>query len=235
MTGRGRGGGKRRLSPVQFGLLAALAILLCLLVAWAAALVSGRLSLPAGQPRPERPLPSGTAAGGGALSSPTVQTTATPSGAATIALPTRRASATATAPPTKIPPTVTDVLTPTVSLTPEAGACSRLDLTFLSATSNLARWRLRNDSGRDLEITRIQMDWPPENDAVFNAFVGGTVIWSGEDLVAPTILTEWVGEAEARTVQAVATVEFLFGTTAAAQGYDLHIWFANGCEATDSR
>jgi len=124
----------------------------------------------------------------------------------------------------------TQIATPSQTLTPPADICAMLDLRFLSATSNIAAWRLQNDSGVALTITRIEIDWPKSNDAIFNAFLDGKVIWSDEDLTPPTIMTTWIGDPEDRSVGRLSRVEFFFGTLAAPGGYDLYLWFENGCE-----
>jgi hypothetical protein len=117
-------------------------------------------------------------------------------------------------------------------LTPPVGACTQLDLSFLNVTSNITGWRLQNDSGSALAITRIEIEWPRSNDAIFNVFMDGTVIWSGEGLDSPTIMTTWIGDTGDRSVDTLSLVEFFFGTSAASSGYDLRIWFANGCEVS---
>jgi hypothetical protein len=126
----------------------------------------------------------------------------------------------------------TQIATPGQPLTPPVDVCSLLDLRFLSATSNIATWRLQNDSGLTLTITRIEIDWPKSNNAIFNAFLDGKVIWSDEDLTPPTIMTTWIGNSEDRSVDRLSRVEFFFGTLAESDGYDLHLWFENGCEVS---
>ncbi|MEA1977371.1 MAG: hypothetical protein U9N80_05680, partial [Chloroflexota bacterium] len=126
----------------------------------------------------------------------------------------------------------TQIATPGHTLTPPADICAQLDLRFLSATSNIAAWRLQNDSGVALTITRIEIDWPKSNDAIFNTFLNGKVIWSDEDLTSPTIITTWIGDPEDRSADRLSRVEFFFGTLAAHGGYDLHLWFENGCEVS---
>ena len=126
----------------------------------------------------------------------------------------------------------TQTATPVQPLTPPADICALLDLCFLSATSNIAAWRLQNDSGVALASTRIEIDWPKSNDAIFNAFLDGKVIWSDEDLTPPTTMTTWIGNSEDRSAESLSRVEFFFGTLAESSGYDLHLWFENGCEVS---
>ena len=126
----------------------------------------------------------------------------------------------------------TPITTPSHTLTPPADICALLDMRFLSATSNIVAWRLQNDSGTTLTITRIEIDWPKSNDAIFNAFQNGKVIWSDADVTPPTIMTTWIGDPEDRSVDTLSRVEFFFGTMAARGGYDLYLWFDNGCEVS---
>jgi hypothetical protein len=126
----------------------------------------------------------------------------------------------------------TQIATPGHTLTPPADICALLDLRFLSATSNIAAWRLQNDSGMALTIKRIEIDWPKSNDAIFNTFLDGKVIWSDEDRIPPTIMTAWIGDPEDRSVEGRSRVELFFGLLAEPGGYDLHLWFENGCEVS---
>ena len=123
---------------------------------------------------------------------------------------------------------------PTITLTPPADVCAQLDLRFLNATSNIATWRLQNTSGEELAITRIEIAWPKSNDAIFNAFLNGVVIWSGEDLFPPSFITTWIGEPQDRVIGALSRLELFFGTAAASSGYDLTLRFDNGCEVAHS-
>ena len=118
------------------------------------------------------------------------------------------------------------------TLTPSVEVCAQLNLSFLNATSNITGWRLQNDSGSALTIMRIEIEWPKSNDAIFNAFLDGKVIWSGEGLVSPTIMTAWIGDTDDRSIDNLSLVEFFFGTSAVSDGYDLRLWFENGCEVS---
>lgn len=126
----------------------------------------------------------------------------------------------------------TQIATLSHTLTPPADICDLLDLRFLSATSSVAAWRLQNHSETALTITRIEIDWPKSNDAIFNTILNGKTIWAGEDQIPPTIMTAWIGDPEDRSVDRLARLEFLFGTLAAPGGYDLYLWFENGCEVS---
>lgn len=118
--------------------------------------------------------------------------------------------------------------------TPDAIVCSLYDFHFQSATSNIGTWFLDSPMGVSASIVRIELSWPEENEAIFNAFLNGDVIWSGGDLVAPTIMVEWVGEPDNRRLAGIDSLEFLFGTNAAASGYDVLLRLDNNCELTTS-
>ena len=215
------------LSGWQIGLLVILTILLCLGVAAALLFVVGFFN---GPPAPDVP---------GEPATPTIEVVEdTPS-------PTDSAQQTSQG-PTDIPPSpVTETqsptstvftktptvqfTTPTPTTTLPVDVCTTLDLRFLSATSNIAAWRLQNDSGTTLTFSRIEIDWPQSNDAIFNVFVNGMVIWSDEDLTPPTVINSWIGSPDDRSVDRLSRVEFFFGTLAAPGGYDLNLWFENGC------
>jgi hypothetical protein len=126
--------------------------------------------------------------------------------------------------------TVTSTLPPTAP----ADVCAQLDLRYLNATSNVTVWQVNNPSGQSFTLSRIEISWPATNDAIFNAFLDGNVIWSGVDQVSPTFITSWFGERSDRTVDSSSRLEFFFGTTASESGYDLMLEFENGCEVSGS-
>jgi hypothetical protein len=78
-------------------------------------------------------------------------------------------------------------------------------------------------------LTRIDLRWPKENDAIFNAVLDDVVIWAGEDLVSPTLMSSWLGNPIRQEVRGTVPLEFGFGTDAASRGYNLTLYFDNGC------
>jgi hypothetical protein len=82
------------------------------------------------------------------------------------------------------------------------------------------------------EITRVSLSWPDQNEAIFNAFLDGVVIWSGGDLESPTIISEWIGDSTDREVLGRTRLEFLFGTDAASSGYQITVELSNGCSTS---
>lgn len=125
-------------------------------------------------------------------------------------------------------------LTPSITTTPPADVCAQLNLDFLNATTNIVTWRLQNTSGTTLTVARIDLGWPIANEAIFNAFMDGRGIWSGLDMAPPTIISDWMGEVDDRSLRTVARLEFVFGPAAVLSGYDLTVGFTNGCEVSSS-
>lgn len=161
--------------------------------------------------------------------SPLVSSTPSPSATYT---PTRTATPTAT-PTRTASPSATPTRTPTITATPTQDVCPLIDIGGFSSTSNIAGWEITNDSGATITIERIDLDWPASNDALFNIFVNGTVVWAGVDTTPPThIDSTWVGGQSARQVGTSAELEVFFGTNAAGSGYNLSVTFDNGCQAS---
>jgi hypothetical protein len=93
-------------------------------------------------------------------------------------------------------------------------------------------WEIRNNSGSRITIESLNLDWPASNDALFNVFLNGTMIWGGEDLDPPTSISSWIGGSGAREVNTSADLEFAFGASAAGSGYNLRVNFDNGCQVS---
>ncbi len=139
---------------------------------------------------------------------------------------------------TAIPsPTITATLGATSTPPPTAPAdvCAQVNLSFVNATSNVITWRLGNPSGQPFVLQEMELVWPIGNDAIFNVFIDGAAIWSGEDLLSPTFISSWIGVRDDRTIRGLTRLEMLFGTTAASTGYNLTLRFENGCEVSASR
>jgi hypothetical protein len=150
--------------------------------------------------------------------------------ATTILTPSPTLAAGSPTTPPLLSPTVTN--TATITTTPAPDVCSQISLRFLGAVSNAAQWRLQNASGVGLELTRAQIDWPQSNDAFFNIFLDGKAIWSSQDFVPPTHIGSWIGTTADRMVDGAERLELLFGLSAAESGYNLRLWFGNGCEVS---
>lgn len=165
------------------------------------------------------PTASRTSTATGTLSvSPLASSTPSPSATYT---PTR----TATATPTRTAP-------PSPTATPTQDVCPLIDIGDFTSTSNIAGWEITNDSGATIKIEVIDLNWPASNDALFNIFVDGTVVWASVDTAPPTHIDSWVGGQSAREVTSSADLEAFFGTMAAGSGYNLSVTFDNGCQVS---
>jgi hypothetical protein len=107
----------------------------------------------------------------------------------------------------------------------------QIRLEFASAISNITTWNWWNNTEIDIVIASIYHDWPAGNDAIFNFFVDGQVIWSGEDVTPPTFIDGgWAGPVSRRTFPAKSNdnMEVFYGVAAAGSGYETIITFTNG-------
>ena len=107
--------------------------------------------------------------------------------------------------------------------------CAQMDVDFIKSTSTIVLFRLRNSNPFSTSITQIVLNWPEENDAVFNAILDGNVIWAGVEMDSPTEMTNLRGEPRDRSIRGTHALEFFFGTPAAQRGYRLDVSFENGC------
>ena len=216
----------------QLGVLVILAVLMLLVILVALAFTLGLFDgslpslLPTKPPTPTTGEEKGTPAADAPLPEASL---VTPSPSDSLGSETPSVTPTVTTTPDTTT-TATQTATPSPSQTPAADVCEQIELRFRSATSNSAAWLLQNYSGTTLTLVRIEIDWPESNYAIFNAILNGKTIWTGEEQTSPTTMTTWIGEADYRRVDRQARVEFLFGTMAASAGYDLHLWFDNGCD-----
>ena len=106
------------------------------------------------------------------------------------------------------------------------------DFAFKNATSNITAYYINNRSSRVLRIEKIHITWPAGNDAIFNVFWDGTVIWSDEDTNSPTTMDSWINTPDKRDIEKLAgtskTLEFFWGVGAASTGYTVLVTFDNG-------
>ena len=173
--------------------------------------------------------PAGTMTGTSAIPSPSLTFTPSPPASSTnipSSTPTRTPTSTRTVTPS---PTVTTP--PSNTPAPTVDLCALILITGFSRTSNVVEWEIRNDTAGTITIESLNLDWPLSNDALFDIFLSGSPIWSGEELDPPTSITSWIGGAGARSVNSSADIEAQFGTSAAGSGYNLRITFDNGCQA----
>jgi serine/threonine protein kinase len=174
------------------------------------------------------PTPLGTLAGTSETPSASATATATPSASPTrtptqTSIPTRTSTPTVTQTRTPIPP-------PTETPSPTVDICALISVGGFSANGSTARWAITNNSGGTITLESMSLSWPVSNDALFNVFLRGGMIWSGASTSSPTNISSWSGGSGAREVDASANLEVFFGV-AASSGYSLNLTFNNGCQA----
>jgi serine/threonine-protein kinase len=174
------------------------------------------------------PTPLGTLAGTSETPSASATITASPSASPTrtptqTSIPTRTSTPTVTQTRTPIPP-------PTNTPSPTVDICALISVGGFSANGSTARWTITNNSGATITLDSMSLSWPVSNDALFNVFLKGGMIWSGASTSSPTNISSWSGGSGAREVDASANLEVFFGV-AASSGYSLNLTFNNGCQA----
>jgi serine/threonine protein kinase len=174
------------------------------------------------------PTPLGTLAETSETPSASATATATPSASPTrtltqTSIPTRTSTPTVTQTRTSIPP-------PTNTPSPTVDICALISVGGFSANGSTARWTITNNSGGTITLDSMSLSWPVSNDALFNVFLKGGMIWSGASTSSPTNISSWIGGSGARQVDASANLEVFFGV-AASSGYGLNLSFSNGCQA----
>ena len=174
------------------------------------------------------PTPLGTLAGTSETPSASTTVTASPTASPTrtptqTSIPTRTSTPTVTQTRTPIPP-------PTNTPSPTVDICALISVGGFSANGSTARWTITNNSGGTITLESMSLSWPVSNDALFNVFLRGGMIWSGASTSSPTNISSWSGGSGAREVNASANLEVFFGV-AASSGYSLNLTFNNGCQA----
>jgi serine/threonine protein kinase len=177
---------------------------------------------------PTAPTPSGTLAGSSETPASSATATAPLSPSAT-STPTSTATPTRTTVPTATPSRTATQL-PTNTSSPTVDICALISVGGFSANGSTARWTITNNSGGTITLDTMNLAWPPSNDAMFNVFLKGGMIWSGASTSPPTNISSWSGGSGARQVDTSANLEVFFGV-AGSSGYSLNLTFSNGCQA----
>ncbi len=168
--------------------------------------------------------PTVTLAGASVTAPPGATNSATPSPS-----PTRTSTPTPTQTPSRTPtrtvtPSPSATSPPTNTPTPTEDQCALIEIRNFSRTSNVAEWEIHNNTGGTITLSGINLNWPPSNDALFEVRLGGSLLWSGEDLDPPTQIST------SRSVGSTEDLRAIFGI-AAGSGYSLTLNFTNGCQA----
>jgi hypothetical protein len=97
-----------------------------------------------------------------------------------------------------------------------------------------------NNSGIPITITRIAIDWPQTTQGAIQRFVQvstSNVIWSGNELTSPTIITNFEGSESDRQIEhnTVQNINFRFFRNVESNGYHITIEFDSGCSITATK
>jgi hypothetical protein len=92
-------------------------------------------------------------------------------------------------------------------------------------------WSLYNGGPGVVEIFKIFINWPPENNELTKIELGGDAIWDKKDKNPPTNIAGGWKSGAARTIGSgiAKTLKFVFDQAAEPSPYDLNVTFDNGC------
>ncbi len=158
-----------------------------------------------------------------ASSSPT--SSLTPSQTST-RTPTSTPTHTSTSTPSRTP-TATLPPSPTRTATPDV--CSLMTIGGFSRNGSTISWTITNNTGGSVRIDVLDVNWPGSNEALFNVFIDGGLVWAGGSFSPPTHIASWIGSSSAREIGDGTPLELYFGS-AASSGYNLQLSFSNGCQ-----
>jgi hypothetical protein len=131
------------------------------------------------------------------------------------------------------PPTHTFTQPPPINTT--TSPCGSISLSNFITETKRAKWSINNNAATTITVTKINLTWPAENDALDKIFLGSAKIW---DQAAPppsiSITSGWTGGS--RTIGSSATKEltFTFISQSISSGYNVTVWFDNGCSLSRS-
>jgi serine/threonine protein kinase len=150
-----------------------------------------------------------------------VESPATQTPTQTAPPPTPTYTPTATKPPTATPPPPTK--TPT--RTPTSDPCTGISVSGYSTVARNVIWQVENDNPSAVTITKLVIDWPASNGTLEKVRAGNKTIWDAGSDTSPTRIdvTQTVAANDA------ITLTFSFKEKAADSGYDLDVYFEEGC------
>ena len=106
--------------------------------------------------------------------------------------------------------------------------CTEVSFLSFSHNGKWIRWELFNDTGLDIVIEEINIDWPVEMECLNRIDVNGDRIWNGSDTSPPTLINSgWTGDATDRTIEIGNTeiLGFKFDNNNASFGYEVTVTF----------
>lgn len=178
----------------------------------------------AGSPQPSH-TPSATFASGPSSTpspGPSATSTLSPSGTPS---PTPSRTPTPSQTPS-LTPTRTPSVTPT---TTPVDPCSLISVGNFRRLGNRAQWRLTNDGGTAITITRIRFDWLDATLELQSITLSSAKIWEGSNTPPVDISSGWSSGSRQVNSGSSATLSFAFPAVAEKSGYNLTVYFDNGC------
>jgi len=180
---------------------------------------------------PPYPSPSTSTRTPGTYPSPaqTHTRTSTPTGTSTL---------TPTSPTATYTPSPSSTSTYTATMVPMAtytqDPCGGSSASNFSVNGQEVRWSLFNGGTGVVEIFKIYINWPSENDELTKIELGGDAIWDKKDKSPPTLIAGGWKSGVSRSIGPgiSKTLRFFFDKEAKPSGYAMKVTFDNGCEVS---
>ena len=146
--------------------------------------------------------------------------TVTGSPSTSTAIPQLPTSTNTSPPPTNTSPPPTNTSSP----------CGSISIGNFYTETKRANWSVNNNSAATISISQINLSWPAGNDSLDKIFLGSSKIW---DQTAPppsvVISSGWTGGSRIIGSSANQELIFTFISQSMSSGYNLTVWFTNGC------
>jgi len=138
-------------------------------------------------------------------------------------------AATRTPTSTPVPPTATSA-PPASTHTPNI--CSLIDYQLAGRNGQEYNIRIKNNTGQQIQISGVYLDWPVSNAKLKKVELGGSEIWNGEDSSPPTSFACSGSACRINAGSDKVMVSF-YDQSAASSGYTLSMSYTNGCEVEE--
>jgi serine/threonine protein kinase len=126
-------------------------------------------------------------------------------------------------------PTYTATMVPTATRTQDP--CGDSSASNFSVSGLEVSWSLFNGGTGVVEIFKIFINWPSENNELTKIELGGDVIWDKKDKSPPTLIAGGWKSGVSRSIGSgnLKTLKFVFVEEAQPSGYAMNVTFDNGC------
>jgi len=131
---------------------------------------------------------------------------------------------------TTVPPSNTPV---PPSITPNP--CGSISISGFYTETKRATWSINNNSVATISISKINLSWPAGNDSLDKIFLGSAKIWDQNAPPPSVVITSgWTGGSRTIGSSASKELKFTFISQSISSGYNLKVWFTNGCSVNKS-